>query len=201
MLKHPQIQDPFIQYIHKGPNFWDFLISNLGKESLSEIFSIDDSLSEKEFKTTLEKLDLDELKLNELASYIEEIGDQLNIPNLLQIDIRFNATTCAGGVLALPLNKFKNALVFWLRSDFSEKSEILITNENPISYCLEKIISLIEKFEYYHQSVEDFEGMDLWLSQINWECEFDDIIDYCEKNNLIDSNLKSIIKKIQTYES
>ena len=198
MTQHPKIQDPFIQYIHKGPNFWDFLISNLGKENLSEIFSIDDSLSEKEFKTTVEKLDLDELKLNELTSYIQEIGDQLNIPYLLQIELGINTTRCDGGVLGLPLNNFKYAIVFWLRSDFSEKSEILITSENPISYCLEKIISLVEKFEYYHQCVEDFEGIDL-SSGINWECEFDDIIDYCEKNNLIDSNLKSIIKKVQTY--
>jgi hypothetical protein len=193
-----QTEDLFVKFIQGEPDFYDFAITNLGKEALTDIFKIEHTISEDAFKIELQKSILDDEKRNLLAPYIQEIGEQLNIENLIQVHIGFNTTTCAGGLLALSLDESRTISLFWLRSDFDEESELIITDLNPIPYCLKKVISLLTKFVYYWDCVEDFEGMELWKSELIWNSEFN-IIDYCESKNLLDSEMKDLIKKAQNH--
>lgn len=191
-----QKEDLFMKFIQGEPDFFDFAITNIGKETLTDIFKIEHTHSEDAFKIELKKSILDDDKRNLLVPYIQEIGDQLNIENLIEVHIGFNATSCVGGVLALSLDESRIILLFWLRSDFDEESELIITHLNPMSYCLKKVISLLTKFVYYRDCVEDFEGMELWKSELIWNSKFN-FIRYCESKNLLDSEMKDLIEKVQ----
>jgi hypothetical protein len=192
-------QDFFVEYINSKPNFWDFLINNLGSETLRNIFAIDHSLSEPDLKIALVNSDFTDGKKKSIALTLQEIGNELDVSNLLKINIGFNHSTCDGGILVLPLDKLNFISIFWINSDFNEKSEVIISGDNPIKYCIYKIISLLKKVEFYLSSDADFEGVDFWKLQIEWDMDFD-IIQYCKANNLLDLDTISFIEKLQKHE-
>jgi hypothetical protein len=192
-------RDAFVEYIKSKPNFWNFLINNLGAEAVSDIFTIDHSLSETELKNALVNSDFTDGRKKSIALTLQEIGNELDVGNLIKINIGFNHTTCNGGILVLPLDDLNFISIFWINSDFKDKSEVIASGDNPIQYCIDKIISLLKKVEFYLSSEADFEGVDFWKLQIEWDMDFD-IIQYCKANKLLDLDTISFIEKLQKHQ-